>query len=98
MSDKSSVVRHYFNSTHERKHAVAKQQCCCAYDSQCQGCENYEPFFKYRKCLYPVCQKGRVDNVFLRKPLKEDIISMKAYQAEQKLQEYRKNPRKALGE
>ena len=79
MSNRKSVILHYQKAVEA---LVQSPQRACT--SECDdrishGCENFEPFFKYRKCLYPVCPKGVVENVFLSQPLTEDLLVAKGF-------------------
>lgn len=79
MSNRRSVILHYQKAVETLVQSPQRAGTSECDDRICHGCENYEPYFKYRKCLYPVCLKGVAENVFLNKPLKEDLLVVKGF-------------------
>lgn len=84
MINKQERIRNYQKLVRRADALAAEAEAAKHFAGPCEHCEFYQPFFKYRRCLYTECAYKRVKNVFLKKPLAEDIVEIRRKQRARK--------------
>lgn len=71
MSDKDLQRFRYYEKLMKQARKVGTDR---EKPESCPKCPNYQPEFRYRKCLYAQCPFHRDEEIFRKYPLREDVI------------------------